>query len=368
MRMQSRLIIMGVALLIGIGALLSLMNLGEGAEWKPPQAITIVSVDVGSAKYHAAVALTSTIMKTSGVKIRVRPESKGMGRITLLREGSVDFDFTSAPGNYFKAYGKETYDVDGWGPQRLRTIWIVSPLVYGYMVRGDSDIKTWADVNGKRVPDFGLYVDLNYYMRAGLDTFGAGGKYIKIPISGYKESQEAILDGALDMTYSVPLSPGARQMEASRHGIRWLPTPHADKENWKKMQAIAPFIVPVVATEGAGLSKERPLETWGQADRFFCYDWQDSNLVYFITKQVDKAIPISRNLHPSIKDWSREYAVNLNFAYSPYHPGAIKYFKEIGIWGAKEDKWQEEQIAKEDKRIQEWKAKHPGWKYIIKGK
>ena len=344
----------------------SVITSAKAQGWEPKKGITIVSVDVGSAKYHATVALMSTVMKDTGVKIRVRPESKATGRMTLLRQGAVALNMTSVLGQY-EAYGIASFNKDGWGPQPVRAVWIVSPLTYGYCVRKDSGIKTWADLEGKRVPDFGKYAALVTYMRLGLESFGRGLHFKKVPVSGYKEGCQALIDGALDMTYMTPLSPGALQLEAGRHGIRWLATPHADKKNWAIIHKIAPYIVPVVGMEGAGMSKEHPVETWGQNDRFMCYNWQDEKLVYWITKQIDKAIPKSKDLHPSIKDWGRKYADETSVAQSGFHPGAIKYSKEIGLWGPKEDQWQKEELSQEKERIRAWKAKHPGWKYMDKG-
>lgn len=54
-----------------------------------------------------------------------------------------------------------------------------------------------------------------------------------------------------------------------------------------------------------------------------------STVLKGIWDNVDKLPP----LHPSFKDWTRQRAVDPDVT-MPYHPGAVQYFKERGIWPA----------------------------------
>ncbi|HEY3153630.1 MAG TPA: TAXI family TRAP transporter solute-binding subunit, partial [Candidatus Binatia bacterium] len=61
----------------------------------------------------------------------------------------------------------------------------------------------------------------------------------------------------------------------------------------------------------------------GTADRVI------STVLKGIWDNIEKLPP----LHPSFKDWTRQRAVDPDVTL-PYHPAAIQYYKERGVWSA----------------------------------
>jgi TRAP-type uncharacterized transport system substrate-binding protein len=59
-----------------------------------------------------------------------------------------------------------------------------------------------------------------------------------------------------------------------------------------------------------------------------------------IWDNVEKLAP----LHPILKEWTRERAVDPDVTI-PYHPGAVQFFKEKGVWFAKMDEAQKRLLA-----------------------
>jgi TRAP-type uncharacterized transport system substrate-binding protein len=59
-----------------------------------------------------------------------------------------------------------------------------------------------------------------------------------------------------------------------------------------------------------------------------------------IWDNVDKLAP----LHPSFKDWTRQRAVDAEVT-MPYHPAAVQFFKERGVWPANMDDAQRRLIS-----------------------
>jgi len=59
-----------------------------------------------------------------------------------------------------------------------------------------------------------------------------------------------------------------------------------------------------------------------------------------IWDNVEKLPP----LHPGFKEWTRERAVDPDVTL-PYHPAAIQFYKERGLWSAKMDEAQRKLLA-----------------------
>jgi hypothetical protein len=181
----------------------------------------------------------------------------------------------------------------------------------------------------------------------------------KINISSYGASLKAVKEKAVDATGSSVISPGAKELESSPHGIHWLPVPFADKEGWARLQKTAPYFFPDIAVAGSGISKEKPLEVAHYTMFILSYSWMDDDLAYAITKAIDEGYDLYKNVHPQLVGWTLgAYLKNLPKAFMPLHPGAIKYLKERGKWTPELEQWQSKQLAAETQRVIVWKEKY----------
>ena len=349
-----------------VGLLVCLSTVYAESPWKPPDVLIFVSTDISTSHFQASTALGSTISESTGgkVKIRVQPEGKGFARVELLRTKKVNFVCDIAATSYDAAHGLEEFNRDGWGPQRLRALWFLAQNPMGYVTTKASGIKTLADIKGKRVARYLSYPGLdNYGFKSMLAFANLGWDEVKqVNVGGYKEGVRALQDGAVDVCILSLVTPTAREIEASPRGIHWLPVPRSNADGWARFKKVSPMMYPMKEYSGPGVSKDEPLETFGYVYRWNSYNWMDENLAYWFCKQMKELYPTYKDKFPLLKLWILDSAVNLEQAFSPFHPGAVRYFKEIGKWGPKEDQWQAEALAREQATIKEWKEKHPQWK------
>ena len=140
------------------------------------------------------------------------------------------------------------------------------------------------------------------------------------------------------------------ELAASPSGIHWLPAPAENKEGWAKLNKYCPYLRPYKAISGAGASPEKPVEIASYYYGLICYPSLDEEVVYKITRGIWTSYDTYSQKHPTLKLWTGEGALKTDFFLSPYHPGAVKFFKEAGLWTAGHEKRQQQLLQEEAAR------------------
>ncbi len=328
-------------------------------EWKPPSVVNIVSTSLAGTGFIMAEGFSSIVSSETGVLIRAQPSATDPARFTIMRQKEGDFLFTAALEVHDYARGLGTADTDGWGPQPIRLVWLGGVSSHGYKVRADSGIKTGLGLVGKRIIQFPTYPTGQSYMNGFLAFFNLKETDVKLlPVSSTIEAQKAFTEGAVDMTWHTQTSADSVAHAASPHGLYWIPLDPKNTEAWARMKQVLPIAYPYRATTGPGA----PADLWGYDFHMVAYDWQNEEMVYWMTKVKTTYYAKYKGAYSLLELWTIDNALNLSAAQVPYHPGAIKYYKEIGVWKAEHDEWQAKMLAAEQKAIADWKAKHPDWK------
>ncbi len=144
---------------------------------------------------------------------------------------------------------------------------------------------------------------------------------------GYNEVAEGIQDRSIDAgfisgTYPVP----AIEQLAYEKDIRIIPV---DKALLKKITDASPYFVEFDVKPGAykGITETTPILAFGSF--LSTHDRVDADLVYRVTKTIfdhrDELLAICPQLRDmTLQDAQKTIAI-------PFHPGAIKYYKEMGV-------------------------------------
>jgi len=79
----------------------------------------------------------------------------------------------------------------------------------------------------------------------------------------------------------------AKEAETSPRGLMWPPLPAKDKEGWARVQKVGSFFFPQLATCGAGISPDKPIELSNYPYPIFvAYAAQPAEQIYSITKAM----------------------------------------------------------------------------------
>ena len=331
------------------------------AQPKLPDTLSWSAYDVGSGGYNQAVAIGNALKQKYGVNLRVLPGKNDVSRTLPLREGKVQFSANGVGGTYLSQEGVYEFGAKNWGPQPVRALMLnTSDQLLTVVAAGDVGIKTVADLKGKRVAWVIGAPSLNQNITAILAHANLTWDDVKkVEFGGFGAAMDGIVNNQVDAAFSSSISGKAYAIAKSPRGLVYPIISHADKEGWKRMNAIAPFFFPFMGTEGADLSKEKPAEAATYPyPVLMTYADRDVDTVYNMTKAMVEAFGDYKDNAPGNSGWD---AKRQNFAWVvPYHDGAIKYWKEAGLW-------KPEHQAHNDKLIERQKVMAAAWAEVSKG-
>ena len=169
---------------------------------------------------------------------------------------------------------------------------------------------------------------LNRDREALIQTIDAAldGKVLFLPAS---EAMEAVKTGQVDVAVELSSIPSPQISELSIlrpvHILEFLPGARAD------MMQKYPQYLPTTIEKGAYNGIDQPIETVGTGAMFACRADLPDDLVYEIVKTVysQEGVDYLGNVIAALKSMSPNLAVS--YKPIPLHPGAERYFREIGL-------------------------------------
>ena len=177
-----------------------------------------------------------------------------------------------------------------------------------------------------------------------------------VPMSGYVDQLKGIIQGKIDVGYAATVTPTVKELQAGPHKAGWILLPKANKAGWKRLQAIAPWLTPGLCKRAPGLPKGDTMEIGSYPYSIWSYAQVDPDIVYAVVKAMDKGFDIYKGMHRAMPAFNIKAAVK-DPSPVPFHEGAIRYFKEVGIWTPELEAWQKKQLKDFDDRLAKFKNK-----------
>jgi TRAP transporter TAXI family solute receptor len=320
-------------LLLTLAALAVAASLAATGWAEIPKTLAWTAYNVGTTGYIQAAAIGDALAKASGVTLRVVPAGNDIARMAPLVQKRVQFSATGS-GSYLAQEGVLDFADPAWGPQPVRLLLMswADTNTGNVCTAKDANIRTMADLRGKRVAWVHGAPALNNNMSAFLAFGGLTWDDVqKTEFPGFKESIQGMIDGISDAAIASTDSGLVYGLESSPRGIFWPETPKADKAGWERLQKVAPYFAPHKSIAGAGITPDKPQygASYGYPILVVYPDVSDE-LVYWMTKQVIDLYDQYKGAHPGAVGWALERQV-FDWAI-PYHPAAIRFFKEKGVW------------------------------------
>jgi hypothetical protein len=253
--------------------------------------------------------------QTSGASgENVRLINKKEVELALVQSDTLDFAFNA----------KEAFKEPLKGMSVIATLY---PEIVQVVVAAGSPIKSFADLKGKKmgVGAPGSGTEANF--RQLLDAYGMKKEDVNAQYLSFSESAEAFKDKHIDAFIVTAGIPNAGIMDVStQNEIRILDIP---TDVAGKMTQKYPFLAGVKVPANTYKGQTADVSTVAVNAVLIAGSQLKDDMVYNLTKALFENQAELAAAHAKGKELNAQYAVQ--GVSIPFHPGAVKYFKEKGL-------------------------------------
>jgi TRAP transporter TAXI family solute receptor len=278
---------------------------------------------MGGSWYPLGGAIADAIQKQiPGVTVSVAPGG-GMANVEGLELGKCDIGFSNSSSAVDGLYGRPPFKKKMENMRQLANLY---PQYFQMVVREDSGIKSVADLKGKNIAPGPKGHTGELLAQQVLEVYGLSYKDMaKIHHVQYSDSVSLVKDGhahAFILGTTIPAS-SILDLAADRK-IRLLSLPD---DKIKALQKINAGYLKRVIPKGTYPGVDYDVPGVGYFTHLVISAKLPDDLVYKITKTLANNLPRFAEVVKDMKGVTpKDLALDIGV---PYHPGALKYYKEI---------------------------------------
>ena len=281
----------------------------------------------GSSAYSTGAAVAKVAKDVVGLRARVVPQGGPVVTLPLVSQGKLTFSIAVSVVAAFAHDGKAMFK--GKPQKDFRVVAVLRTLRLGMFVPKNSKIMTMSDLKGARMSSkFSKQRIQGLFMRAMLATSGLSYKDVKsVPAPNGVRGVDDFMGGKVDASMFSITSGKVRQANASV-GIRYLSLP-TDAASAKRMQKIAPgTIVETVNPSPAYAGVTGPTSIMAAPFIVTANAKLSDELIYRLAKALAANKKMMVSTFKGMSGFNpRKMHIDIGV---PYHPGAMKYYRETG--------------------------------------
>ncbi len=295
------------------------------------QFVTIGTGGVTGVYYPTGGAICRLVNKSKkehGIRCSVESTGGSIYNINTIRANELDLGIAQSDWQYH-AYNGTSKFADKGAFKDLRAVFSVHPEPFTVVARADSGIKTFDDLKGKRVNIGNPGSGQRGTMEVLMERYGWTANDFKL-VSELKASEQsqALCDNKIDAMVYVVGHPSGAIKEATTScdsKIVSVATPTVTKLVDDKS-----FYRTATVPGGMYNGNANDTATFGVGATFVSSAAVSDKVVYEIVKAVFENFDTFRKLHPAFANLKKEEMVKDGLS-APLHPGAAKYYKEVGL-------------------------------------
>jgi TRAP transporter TAXI family solute receptor len=300
--------------------LVAAIGLGLTAYAASAQTYGFATLPPGTLNHTTASAISKIMKEKGGVNMLVQPTAGDQVINPLVGRGEVEIGITNI---------MEVQDALDGGLKDMRIVSAAHALRTPMFVRKDSGMFKNADLKGKRVTmGYSAMRNIDKTVRAMLAADGLTENDVKpVLVPNVVRSADEFIAGSADMFSFAFGGPKVKEADATVGGIRALEINEGGMAAAKKIMpwAYLTQIGPGPIFTGV----EKPMKVYSFDNVIITSAKVSDDLVYKLLDLMDKNKDDLIAVQPVLREWSpafgyKQYGV-------PYHPGALKFFKERNL-------------------------------------
>lgn len=311
-----------------------------------PKIMALANNPEGTIVNSMGTGIVTVLTKSLGIQVKSSSLNGPQEWLPLLGSGEMDLGILNNWDAHTGWKGEGTYskisDNKGFS---ISLIASGHKSQIGILVANNSDIKTGAGLKGKKyVGIVSGTPGIALQSSAVLANFGLKDSDVKmITVPNITASVQAIETGLADAASVALGTPEIASLDASNKGARFLsldPSPEAIKRTTDIFPGSVLPVSPDKAT--VGIREKTNLLNY----EFYLVGRSALNdtTVYTIIKSLWDNNKDLTAINKNLSDWTTDNFVVENFTL-PYHPGAVKFYKEKNLWTPALDKRQQDLLA-----------------------
>jgi TRAP transporter TAXI family solute receptor len=274
-----------------------------------------------------AVAEVLNESGAEGWQVTAEATKGTLENIRRLARGEIDLAVANAAITYFALRGEPAGEWEQ--PFEMRSLVTLAPNVAMFVTQRSSGIENLSQLKGHRVVVGVAGAGFEFFVRPLLAAHGVSYDEFTPVYNTQSGAVDLLSDGAAAAAFLGGAVPTASITQAASSGdVMLIPF---DPEAREKLIADYPFFRPATIPAGTyrGQDDEYAGLDVGSMHLIVSAD-QDEALAYELTKTIweNRAAVVAK--HPAGRAINQSNAVRDTG--TPFHPGAIRYYREIGIW------------------------------------
>ena len=319
------------------------MNVGVSAAQsspKYPKTLRFATLSPGTLLYAMISGLGKVASEKSPMTVIVIPTAGANTWLPMLsKQGTVDIAMANFSEMWQIWTGKSAKEPVPKGyPKKepypkTRNVRILNsgPLLRtGFLVRKDSGLKYVRDLKGKRIawpwtafpPNIGI--TLGALLNGGLTLDDVK----TAPMTEVAAAVRAVQEGRIDATVCA-VGMGAITEADALVGVRFLEQSEDPASIKEGQRAMSGWYTTIQKGGPPGVPKDTPL--WSGPLANIATTRMPDHVAYKLVETWWDNYKDYQPIHPVLRQWTPEIFININFT-QPYHTGAIKFYKEKGVW------------------------------------
>jgi TRAP transporter TAXI family solute receptor len=313
-------------------ALAAALVLGAGAA--SAQTVGMATSPAGSL-YHTQGSAMAPILKDKGkIEVRIQPFSSPNIHLPAINAGQIEFGLANIYELYLAVQGGDFYK--GKKNENLRLVTITGPLRSAIFVKKDSPAKKLADIKGMRmVWGFAQQNIIMPLIMAHFDAVGLTEKDITpVNVPTVVRGADDFAAGKADAFFFALGSAKVTEVDAAVGGLRAFPLPDGPATQAAFKKHFPPAYTQTVnpAPGLAGIAEPTPIMAYDAV--MVTHAAAPESVIYNMTKALHENAEAVAKSSPTLRGFNAGgMAKKTDLA--EYHPGAIKYYKEKGLWPPK---------------------------------